>query len=42
MKNTDVGLQFFRSDAIDKSESLGDSVKNSKRNRLQIDLIYKF
>jgi hypothetical protein len=42
MKNTDVGLHFFRSDAIDKSPNLGESVKNSKRNRLQIDLLYKF
>jgi hypothetical protein len=42
MKNTALGLQFFRSDAIDKHESLGESVKNSKRNRLQIDLLYKF
>ncbi len=42
MKNTDLGLQFFRSDAIDTHESLGDSVKNAKRNRLQIDLLYKF
>ncbi len=42
MKNTDLGLQFFRSDAIDTHPSLGESVKNSKRNRLQIDLLYKF
>ena len=42
LKDTDLGLQFFRSDAIDKDPSLGDSVKNSKRNRLQIDLLYKF
>jgi hypothetical protein len=42
MKNTDLGLHFFRSDAIDKSPDLGESVENSKRNRLQIDLLYKF
>ncbi len=42
MKNTDLGLQYFRSDAIDKSDALSESVENSKRNRLQIDMIYKF
>jgi hypothetical protein len=43
MKNTDLGLQFFRSDAIEVDPSLVEaSVKNSKRNRLQIDLLYKF
>ncbi len=42
MKNTDLGLQFLRSDAIEKSDSHSESVQNSKRNRLQVDLIYKF
>ncbi len=42
MKNTDLGLQYFRSDAIDKNDALSESVKNSKRNRLQVDMIYKF
>jgi hypothetical protein len=42
MKNTDLGLQFFRSDAIETGEGFGESSKNSKRNRLQIDMIYKF
>ena len=42
MKNTDLGLQYFRSDAIDNNEALSESVENSKRNRLQIDLLYKF
>jgi hypothetical protein len=42
MKDTDLGLQFFRSDAIETGEGFGESSKNSKRNRLQIDMIYKF
>jgi hypothetical protein len=42
MKDTDLGLQFFRSDAIESGEGFGESAKNSKRNRLQIDMIYKF
>jgi len=42
MKNTDLGLQFLRSDAIEKSDSLSESVQDSKRNRLQVDMIYKF
>jgi hypothetical protein len=42
MKDTDLGLQFLRSDAIEKGPGFEDSVKDSKRNRLQIDMIYSF
>ena len=42
MKNTDLGLQFFRSDAIETGGDFAESVENSKRNRLQIDMLYKF
>ncbi len=42
MKNTDLGLQYFRSDAIETGVDFAESVENSKRNRLQIDMLYKF
>lgn len=42
MKNTDLGLQFFRSDAVESGDGFSDSTRNSKRNRLQIDMLYKF
>ena len=42
MKNTDLGLQFFRSDAIEFGDAFSESTENSKRNRLQIDMLYKF
>jgi hypothetical protein len=42
MKNTELGLQFLRSDAIETGDGFSESTKNSKRNRLQIDMIYKF
>jgi hypothetical protein len=42
MKNTDFNLQLYFSDAIDKHEELVESVENSKRTRLQVDMTYKF
>ncbi|MEN8005808.1 MAG: putative porin [Candidatus Krumholzibacteriota bacterium] len=45
MKNTEFNLQFFVSDAIESFEDHEDldlSVANSKRTRLQVDMIYKF
>ena len=42
MKDTDFGVQAFNSDAIETGDDLDDSVKNSKRFRLQVDAIYIF
>jgi hypothetical protein len=42
MQKTDFMVQAFNSDAIKTAGDLDDSVKNSKRFRLQVDLIYKF
>jgi hypothetical protein len=42
MENSDFMVQAFNSDAIKTAEDLEGSVKNSKRFRLQVDLIYKF
>ena len=42
MKNTDFNLQLFFSDAIATHEDMEESVENSKRTRLQVDMTYKF
>ena len=42
MKNTDFNLQIYFSDAIATHEDMEESVENSKRTRLQIDMTYKF
>ena len=42
MKSTDFNVQFFISDAIATDPGLEESVQNAKRNRLQVDILYKF
>ena len=43
MKSTDFNVQLFSSDAIETGDKdAGDSVKNSERVRLQVDLLYRF
>lgn len=42
MKSTDFNVQFFISDAIATDPGLEESVQNAKRDRLQVDIIYKF
>jgi hypothetical protein len=43
MKNTDFNVQAFNSDAIETGpDGLNDSVKDSERFRLQVDLLYSF
>jgi hypothetical protein len=42
MKSTDFNVQFFSSDAIIVDPALEESVQNAKRNRLQVDIHYKF
>ncbi len=42
MKSTDFNVQFFNSDAIATDPGLEGSVENSDRNRLQVDILYKF
>jgi hypothetical protein len=42
LKNTDFNIQLFGSDAISVETGLEESVKNSERVRLQVDLLYKF
>ncbi|UCG52802.1 MAG: putative porin [Candidatus Latescibacterota bacterium] len=42
-KGTDFGFKLFASDAIkDDLPGFEDSVENSERTRLQVDLVYKF
>jgi hypothetical protein len=42
LSGTDFNVQFFRSDAIEEGNVFVDSVKNSKRHRIQVDLVYAF
>jgi hypothetical protein len=42
MKSTDVDVQLFGSNAIETDPAFVDSVKDSERARLQVDLVYKF
>jgi hypothetical protein len=42
LSSTDFKVQLFNSDAIDKDPVYKDSIKNSKRTRIQVDLIYIF
>lgn len=43
LKKTEFGFKLFNSDAIEtEADGLSNSVKSSKRTRLQVDLIYKF
>ena len=42
MKSTDVDVQLFGSNAIETDPAFSDSVKDSERTRLQVDLVYKF
>lgn len=42
LKSTDFNFQLFKSKAIEEDNIFVDSVKNSERTRLQVDLVYKF
>jgi len=42
IKNTDFNIQLFGSDAIAVGTGLEESVENSERVRLQVDLLYNF
>jgi len=42
MKSTDFNIQFFSSDAIATDPGLEGSVENADRDRLQVDIMYKF
>jgi len=42
MKKTDFNVQTFLSDAIETAGGFDDSVTNSERFRLQVDILYKF
>jgi len=40
--HSDFNVQVFRSDAIETAEGFDESVENSERIRLQVDIMYKF
>lgn len=42
MRNTDLNLTLFRSDAIDDSILISQGVKDAKRIRIQADMVFKF
>ncbi|UCH82981.1 MAG: putative porin [Candidatus Latescibacterota bacterium] len=42
LKGTDFNVQLFRSAPIEENNVFVESVKNSKRTRIQVDLVYKF
>ncbi|MCK9996641.1 MAG: putative porin [Candidatus Krumholzibacteria bacterium] len=42
MKSTDFNVQFFSSNAIATDPGLEGSANNAKRDRLQVDILYKF
>jgi hypothetical protein len=42
LKNTDLNVQLFRSDAIDERINITQAISDAKRVRLQADMVFKF
>jgi hypothetical protein len=42
MRNTDFNMQLFASEPVSTDADLEESVENSERTRLQVDLLYNF